>query len=42
MFVDIKLKEAPHAAENTGKGRVEEGEQNEATYGIYNYILEEK
>ena len=42
MNADINLKEAPHTAKNTRKGRVEKEEENDITNGIYNYILEEK
>ena len=42
MLTDIKLKEAPHTAKNTRKGREEKEEENDITNEIYNYILEEK
>ena len=42
MFTDIKFKEATNAATHTREDREEREEENDATYGIYNYISEEK
>ena len=42
MFTDIKFKEAPHRSTHTREDREEREEENDTTYGIYNYISEEK